>query len=101
TKPPGAGGHTVLSGHRDSVFGGVGDVEDGDSIYVNYKDEDYEYKIKKTWITDAADRSVIIEKDDPTLTLATCDPFQLIVSTAGRYIVEAEFVQKGNLLNLD
>ena len=101
TKPPGAGGHTVLSGHRDSVFAPVGDLEDGDSIYVNYKDEDYEYKIKKTWITDAADRSVIVEKDDPTLTLTTCYPFQFIGSAPDRYIVEAEFVQKGNLLNLD
>src|SRR5699024_552731 len=36
TKPPGAGGHTVLSGHSDSVFAPVGDVEAGDSIYVNY-----------------------------------------------------------------
>src|SRR5699024_6114561 len=43
TKPPGSDGHTVLSGHRDSVFAPVGDLEDGDSIYVNYKDEDYEY----------------------------------------------------------
>lgn len=101
TKPPGSDGHTVLSGHRDSVFAPVGDLEDGDSIYVNYKDEDYEYKIKKTWITDAADRSVIVEKDDPTLTLTTCYPFQFIGSAPDRYIVEAEFVQKGDLLNLD
>jgi len=101
TKPPGSNGHTVLSGHRDSVFAPVGDLEDGDSIYVNYKDEDYEYKIKKTWITDAADRSVIVEKDDPTLTLTTCYPFQFIGSAPDRYIVEAEFVRKGDLLNLD
>jgi len=101
TKPPGSDGHTVLSGHRDSVFAPVGDLEDGDSIYVNYKDEDYEYKIKKTWITDAADRSVIVEKDDPTLTLTTCYPFKFIGSAPDRYIVEAEFVQKGDLLNLD
>src|SRR5699024_5599943 len=101
TKLPGSNGHTVLSGHRDSVFAPGGDLEDGDSIYVNYKDEDYEYKIKKTWITDAADRSVIVEKDDPTLTLTTCYPFQFIGSAPDRYIVEAEFVQKGDLLNLD
>src|SRR5699024_12052135 len=53
TKQPAAGGHTVLSGHRDSVYAPVGDLEDGESIYVNYKDADEESKIKKTRSTDA------------------------------------------------
>lgn len=101
TKPPDFGGHTVLSGHRDSVFSPVGDLEDGDMIYVRYQDEDYEYKINKTWITDAEDRSVIVGKDDPTLTLSTCYPFQFVGSAPDRYIVEAELVQTGDLLDLN
>lgn len=34
------------------------------------------YKINKHWITDAEDRTVIVEKDKPTLT--TCFPFNYI-----------------------
>lgn len=101
TTTPDIGGHTVLSGHRDSVFSPVGELEDGDSLYVRYQDIDYHYKIDKTWITDAEDRSVIVEKDNPTLTLSTCYPFHFIGSAPDRYIVEAELVDKGDLLDLD
>ncbi|TFJ94265.1 class D sortase [Lentibacillus salicampi] len=101
TAPPDQGRHTVLSGHRDSVFRPVGDLEDGDALYVNYNGVDYEYQINKTWITDANDRSVIVGKDEPTLTLSTCYPFHFVGSAPDRYIVEAELVKKGDLLNLD
>lgn len=101
TTTPDIGGHTVLSGHRDSVFSPVGELEDGDSLYIRYQNVDYHYKIGKTWITDAEDRSVIVEKDTPTLTLSTCYPFHFIGSAPDRYIVEAELIDKGNLLDLD
>lgn len=93
--------HTVLSGHRDSVFRPVGDLQEGDSLYVNYKGEDYEYQINKIWITDADDHSVIVEKEEATLTLSTCYPFQFIGSAPDRYIVQAKLVKKGDLLNLN
>lgn len=99
TAPPDHGRHTVLSGHRDSVFRPVGDLQEGDSIYVNYKGEDYEYQISKTWITDAEDLSVIVDKEEPTLTLSTCYPFQFIGSAPERYIVQADLVRIGDLLN--
>lgn len=100
TTTPDIGGHTVLTGHRDSVFRPVGDLKDGESIYVNYQGEDYEYKINKTWITDAEDRTVIVEKDEPTLTLSTCYPFEFIGSAPDRYIIQAELIQTGDLLDL-
>lgn len=101
TTTPDVGGHTVLSGHRDSVFSPVGDLEHDDSLYVRYQGIDYHYKIVKSWITDAEDLSVIVEKDEPTLTLSTCYPFHFIGSAPDRYIVEAKLVEKGNLLDLD
>lgn len=101
TTPPDLGGHTVLSGHRDTVFQPVGDLQDDESIFINYEGEDYEYRITKTWITDADDHSVIVEKNEPTLTLSTCYPFRFIGSAPNRYIIQAEFVQKGDLLALE
>lgn len=101
TTTPDLGGHTVLTGHRDSVFRPVGELEHGESIYVNYDGVDYEYEINKTWITDAEDRTVIVEKDEPTLTLSTCYPFDFIGSAPDRYIIQAELIRSGDLLNLN
>ncbi|QDI92058.1 class D sortase [Salicibibacter halophilus] len=98
TTTPEEGGHTVLSGHRDTVFQPVGDLNEGDSLYVTYDGVDYEYEIKETWITDKDDRSVIVEKEDPTLTLTTCYPFDYFGDAPERYIIQAELVNVGDLL---
>ncbi len=82
--------HTVLSGHRDTVFSEMGELEEGDRIYLEYEEKTYEYQIRETWITDADDRSVITKKDDPTLTLTTCYPFTYVGPAPERYIIEAE-----------
>lgn len=98
TVTPDKEGHTVLSGHRDSVFRPLGDLESGDQIYVTYRGIDYEYIINKIWITDANDRTVIVEKDEATLTVTTCYPFYYIGSAPDRYIIQASLIQKGYLL---
>lgn len=92
TTPPDGLRHTVLSGHRDTVFRGLGELEQGARMYVQFENIQYEYEIKKTWITDAKDRSVIVEKTEPTLTLTTCYPFNFIGSAPDRYIIEAALV---------
>ena len=43
TTSPDQEGHTVLSGHRDSVFRPIGDLVEGDSLYVRFDGIDYEY----------------------------------------------------------
>lgn len=98
TVPPDGEKHTVLSGHRDTVFRPLGDLETGDRLYVSYLGVDYEYEINKIWITHAEDRTVIVEKEEPTLTLTTCYPFNYIGSAPDRYIIQAGLVQKGKLL---
>lgn len=98
TVPPDGERHTVLSGHRDTVFRPLGDLEIGDRLFVHYLGVDYEYEINKIWITHAEDRTVIVEKDEPTLTLTTCYPFYYIGSAPDRYIIQAHLVQKGKLL---
>ncbi|WP_254901803.1 class D sortase [Thalassobacillus devorans] len=93
TVPNREGGHTVLSGHRDTVFTGLGELGEGDTLELQYDGETYTYAIEKTWITDADDRSVIVEKDEPTLTLTTCYPFDYIGYAPDRYIVEAKLIE--------
>ncbi|WP_132004727.1 class D sortase [Mesobacillus foraminis] len=93
TTAPNGGGHTVLSGHRDTVFYRLKELEEGDVLKVEYHDDIYTYKINKIWITHAEDRSVVVRKSIPTLTLTTCYPFSYIGNAPKRYIVQAELVK--------
>ncbi|MCH4827404.1 class D sortase [Planococcus halocryophilus] len=92
TTPPDGKQHTVLAGHRDTVFRELGNLKEGDTMFVQFEDVQYEYKIKRTWITDAKDRSVIVAKDKATLTLTTCYPFNFLGAAPDRYIIEAPLV---------
>ncbi|WP_053218420.1 class D sortase [Virgibacillus senegalensis] len=90
--PPDQYGHTGLAGHRDTVFVGLDQLQSGDRIYLEFHDATYAYQIRKTWITDANDRSVLTEKQAPTLTLTTCYPFDFIGPAPDRYIIQAELI---------
>ncbi|MEB9908217.1 class D sortase [Bacillus anthracis] len=92
TTTPSGNGHTVLSGHRDTVFTNLGDLQENDYILVEYDKRVYIYQIQKHWITDANDRTVIVAKDKSTLTLTTCYPFNYIGDAPERYIIEASLV---------
>lgn len=92
TTIPGGHGHTVLSGHRDTVFTRLGELEKQDQLLVEYENKVYVYEITEMWITDAEDRSVIVEKDRSILTLTTCYPFDFIGYAPDRYIVQAKLI---------
>ncbi|WP_425499477.1 class D sortase [Alkalicoccobacillus gibsonii] len=84
--------HTVLSGHRDTVFSELGTLDEGDVLYLEYEEQRYEYEISKIWITDADDRTVIVDKDAATLTLTTCYPFEFLGSAPDRYIIQSKLI---------
>lgn len=94
TTTPSGNGHTVLSGHRDTVFTELGQLKENDQLIVEYENKTYTYSINKHWITDAEDRTVIVETNEPTLTLTTCYPFNYIGDAPDRYIIEASLVSK-------
>lgn len=87
TTIPGGHGHTVLSGHRDTVFTRLGELEKQDLLLLEYEEKLYIYEITDIWITNAEDRSVIVEKDKSVLTLTTCYPFDFVGNASDRYIV--------------
>jgi sortase A len=92
TTTPSGGGHTVLSGHRDTVFTDLGELKEKDNLILEYDNKTYTYEIQKKWITHADDRTVIIKKEEPTLTLTTCYPFDYIGDAPDRYIIEAKLI---------
>lgn len=84
--------HTVLSGHRETVFTNLGDIEEGESIFYEFDGRRYEYEVEKSWVTDEDDRTVIVDKEDPTLTLTTCYPFDFVGNAPERYILQSTLV---------
>ncbi len=92
TTVPGENGHTVLSGHRDTVFTGLSDLKEQDDLLIDYNGETFVYKITNIWITHEDDRTVIVEKDQSILTLTTCYPFDFIGYAPDRYIVQAKLI---------
>ncbi|MFP7300576.1 class D sortase [Neobacillus niacini] len=96
TTAPDGGGHTVLSGHRDTIFYRLKELKESETLKLEYDDSIYTYKISKIWITDAEDQTVIVEKQTPTLTLTTCYPFYFVGNAPKRYIVQADLVYKQN-----
>ncbi|PHD59515.1 class D sortase [Bacillus toyonensis] len=92
TTTPSGNGHTVLSGHRDTVFTELDQLKENDQLIVEYENKTYTYRINKHWITDSEDRTVIVDKSEPTLTLTTCYPFDYIGDAPDRYIIESSLL---------
>ncbi|WP_087972551.1 class D sortase [Oceanobacillus rekensis] len=84
----------VLSGHRDTVFRRMGELEIGDILTLKLSYGDFFYKITKTQIVDADDRTIIVPHDEEVLTITTCYPFSFIGSAPDRYIITAMPVNK-------
>ncbi|UCZ53177.1 class D sortase [Bacillus shivajii] len=94
TVTPDIVGHTVLSGHRDTVFRDVGDLVEGDQLHLKFEGTNYIYEIVDIWITDKNDRTVIVNKDSSILTLTTCYPFNYLGNAPERYIIQSELIRK-------
>lgn len=79
----------VLSGHRDTVFRRMGELEIGDHLVIQLEYGDFTYEITETKIVDADDRTIIVPHDEEVLTLTTCYPFSYIGYAPDRYIIYA------------
>ncbi|WP_246586579.1 class D sortase [Cytobacillus gottheilii] len=91
---PGQADQILLSGHRDTVFRRLGDVQIGDLVHVTMPYGEFTYKIKKSYIVDADDTTVIRSTaPEELLTISTCYPFTFIGDAPYRYILEAELVE--------
>lgn len=80
----------VLSGHRDTVFRGVKELEIGDIMEVQTAYGSFEYEIFDIYIVSADDLTVIVPHDEEKLTVTTCYPFNYIGSSPDRYIIDAK-----------
>lgn len=91
---PGEPDNAVLSGHRDTTFRRLGELKKGDLLQVSTKHGVFIYRVTKTWVTHASDRSVIVSHDEPILTLTTCYPFSYIGPASQRFVVQSKLVKR-------
>lgn len=90
---PNQNGQIVLSGHRDTVFKRVGELEIGDEMIVATSGGSFSYLIESTKIVEADDTSIItLQNQEEELLLTTCYPFGYIGDAPQRYIIYAKRV---------
>ncbi|MEY2193373.1 class D sortase [Neobacillus sp. BF23-41] len=88
---PGDQGQIVLSGHRDTVFRKLGELEIGDSLKMEMPYGSYTYEIIDTKIVKSDDTSIItLQNNKEELILTTCYPFSYIGNAPKRYIIYAK-----------
>ncbi|WP_232718641.1 class D sortase [Bacillus sp. FJAT-45037] len=88
---PGEGGQIVLSGHRDTVFRKLGEIQPGDEIIIQLPNGEYKYVISSSKVVKADDLSIVtLHKDYEELVITTCYPFSIIGNAPDRYILYAK-----------
>ncbi|ASA24665.1 sortase [Paenibacillus donghaensis] len=89
---PGMSGNSVLAGHRDTVFSGLGELMPGDLIKLETAVGYYTYEVTGSVIVDADERGAILSSDSPVLTLITCYPFSYVGPAPERYLLTAALI---------
>ncbi|MGA5689245.1 class D sortase [Cytobacillus pseudoceanisediminis] len=91
---PGQHDQILLSGHRDTVFRSLGELEIGDIFEVSMPYGEFTYEITDSKIVDADDTTVIRSTaPNEILTVSTCYPFSYVGNAPSRYILNAKRIQ--------
>lgn len=87
TAEPGETGNAVITGHRDTFFRHLHELEKGDQVYVDRGGKRLVYEVTGKKIVDPADVYVIHPTNDTQLTLITCYPTYFIGPAPKRLVV--------------
>ncbi len=90
---PGARGRVVVSGHRDTHFAFLRELEVGDRIWLADARGRHAYEVVSFEVADARIARLRVDSDDARLALVTCWPFDAVTPGGPlRYVVEARLV---------
>ena len=80
----------IISGHRDTHFEFLRQLEPGDRIRLTTRNDDREYLVKWIEVIDSERQQMVLNHGVSRLTLATCYPFDTVVPGGPlRYVVTA------------
>lgn len=91
---PGQRGNSVIAGHRDTHFSFLKDLALGEALWIEAADgHAHTFEIIGLDIVDSRRSSLLLDSDEPVLSLITCYPFDS-TETGGsmRYVVTARRV---------
>jgi sortase A len=92
TALPGEPGNVGISGHRDTFFRPLRNIQRNDIITLTTLLGEYRYRVLSTRIVSPENVAVLDRSTDEILTLVTCYPFYFVGSAPNRFIVRAERV---------
>lgn len=92
TALPGQPGNVGLSGHRDTFFRPLRNIQTNDIITLTTLFGEYRYRVVSTRIVGPSNVAVLDPGGNEMLTLVTCYPFYFVGSAPNRFIVRAERV---------
>jgi sortase A len=93
TADPGAPGHVVLAGHRDSWATFLGDLQKGDRIQLISHSGTSRYEVIGMQIVDEENSTVLDEDGFDRMTLLTCYPLTGYKDTSQRYLIICDRLQ--------
>jgi len=92
---PGGPGNFVVSGHRDTSFRFVKDIQRGEIIKVQSSSgATHRYVVKELMVESAEDINLDLYDQSPKLTLITCYPFHGLPGGNLRYLVCADEIKE-------
>lgn len=94
TAEPGEPGNVVISGHRDTFFRHIHELEKGDQIYIDRGGKRLVYEVTGKKIVEPDDVAVTNPTKDSELTLITCYPTYYIGPAPKRLIVSAKLASE-------
>lgn len=95
TAMPGEPGNAVITGHRDTFFRHIYELQKGDEIDVRRNGQTYKYAVTGKRIVKPEDVSVLKQTKDAQLTLITCYPTYYIGPAPERLVVFSKLVEGG------
>ncbi|MGI9101789.1 MAG: class D sortase [Terriglobales bacterium] len=92
TPAPGEIGNSVITGHRDTFFRHIHELEKGDIVLIERDGKTFRYEVTGKRIVEPTDVSVLNPATDSRLTLITCYPTYYIGPAPKRLVVFTKLV---------
>lgn len=91
---PGEPGNSIIAGHRDTHFAFLQYLGPEETIHVEMPDgREHLFRVTNVDVVDARRGSLVLDSDEPMLTLVTCYPFDTLTPGGPmRYVVTAAMV---------
>jgi len=92
TALPGQAGNAVITGHRDTFFRRIFELETGDEVLIARGSLVFRYQVTGKKVVKPGDVSVLGPTSDAQLTLITCYPIHYIGPAPKRLVVSSRLV---------